>query len=423
MVDLEGEKNYPDLLGTITRGARLNLDIMQCAMAIRPVQVPAGRFFEVILLLQNAVDIDVDVVVGIDFPEREQAKRFSPVTPHLRVGLQPGEVGFVTLPVATSPLTPPRADYVVELRLDIKRLGKKPQRIRAATGGGAVEMQGLSVEAQAHLRALRDLVFSVMPARKKNRIMAPFAVVSPTLTQLSALKGQQAHWTSLWTLADYLDDAMIADCVREKVEPVLAQLRRENIFMPLLKVTQARFEACRYPLWPPEAIFITKLLTLLLENGIGAPGSTDSRPAWPRWFRTICRLLFQEERLATRVDVLVAEWLYPDIIHDATLQGFAMVSAVTKEDFGPAEETTRYAEALVKALVTKQPLDMTRAYLPLVMGGLIVGQRVTMPREQVHETVFTLAKALEKRSPEKNADNAFIFDITRSLVDRALDTM
>jgi hypothetical protein len=60
--------------------------------------------------------------------------------------------------------------------------------------------------------------------------------------------------------------------------------------------------------------------------------------------------------------------------------------------------------------------------LPLVMGGVIANVRVTMPREQIRETVFMLSKALEKRRPEKNDANAFIFDITNHLIEQALDT-
>jgi hypothetical protein len=99
-----------------------------------------------------------------------------------------------------------------------------------------------------------------------------------------------------------------------------------------------------------------------------------------------------------------------------------MVSTVTNENFGSVEETSRYAENMVEALSQHRPLDLARAYLPLVMGGLIATARVTMPREQIRETVFMLSKAVEKRRPEKNQDNAFIFDLMDKLVERALDS-
>ena len=33
--------NYPDILGAITGGARLNVDMVQCALTVRPIQVPS----------------------------------------------------------------------------------------------------------------------------------------------------------------------------------------------------------------------------------------------------------------------------------------------------------------------------------------------------------------------------------------------
>jgi hypothetical protein len=420
----EAPINYPDLVGGITGGPRLNLDVIQCAVAARPAQVPAGQFLEIVLLLQNASDIDVDVVVTTDLPDEDRGKargRFTPKSPRLRVGLRPAEMGFMTLPVGTSPLTQPAPDYLAGLALEIKHVGKKPQRVRAENGGGPFVLQELSGEAQKQVQSLRALRFAVDPGKKKHHVQTTFAVLPPALASLKALKELKADWVSLWTMRDYLDQYTIAQRVWELSQAVTGQLRREAVFMPLLKTTQERFQACEYALLPPEAIFVTKLLTLVLEMGVNSPTLADPRPAWPRWFVKLCRLLFHEPALATQLEPLVTRQLYADLVYDAVLHGFTMVSTVTDEKFGSAEESDRYADDLVDALTNRKPLDFARAYLPLVMGGLIANTRVTMPREQVRETVFILSKALEKRRSEKTQDSAFIFDLTEKLIERALD--
>jgi hypothetical protein len=104
------------------------------------------------------------------------------------------------------------------------------------------------------------------------------------------------------------------------------------------------------------------------------------------------------------------------------LNGFGTVGAATREDFGTPDEMSQYAGGIVDALEHQQPLDVARAYLPLVMGGIIANARITMPREQIRDTVFMLSKALEKRRPEKNGANAFIFELTDRLIEQALDT-
>jgi hypothetical protein len=218
-----------------------------------------------------------------------------------------------------------------------------------------------------------------------------------------------------------MDEHTIAKKVWGPAMSVVGKLHRETIFMPLLKATQERFQKCQYPLLPPETIYITKLLTLILELGVAQPDPTNPRPAWPRWFGQMCRLLLAEPKLADQVEPLISQLLYPDIVFDAILYAFNMITTVINEQFGTPEETERYAEDIVDALTHGHSLGFARAYLPMVLGGLIANTRVTMPREQVRETVFTLSKAIDQRRSEKNPDNAFIFDMADRLIERALD--
>ncbi len=104
--------NYPDILGAITNGARFNLDVVQFALAARPPQVAAGQTCELILLAQNASDADVDVMLQVELPERDQAKQkntFTAASAKLRIGLRPAEVGFVSLPCNCRADNSPRA--------------------------------------------------------------------------------------------------------------------------------------------------------------------------------------------------------------------------------------------------------------------------------------------------------------------------
>ena len=413
--------NYPDILGAITRGTRLNIDVIQCALAVRPAQVAAGQFMEMVFVIQNASDIDVDVTVRPDLPTKDiqnKKARFSTKSTRVVVGLRPAEVGFLALPVATPPTAAPGAGYAIGLDLEIKRMDKRPQRVRETTGGGHFMVQELPKDTQTHLENLRALAYSADHGSKKNYIQVPFEIHPPALASLKELK---PDWISLWTMRDHVDEYIIAQKVWDPAMSVVSQLRRELVFMPLLKTTQERFQKCSYPLLPPEVIYITKLFTLILEMGVIEPGPATPRPAWPRWFARMCRLLFQEPALKSQVEPLVTRLLYADLMYDAIQYAFTMVSTVTNERFGTPEETQQYAQGIVDAVLDEHPMDFARAYFPMVLGGLIANTRVTMPREQVRETVFTLSKAVDNRRKEKNADNTFVFDIADLLIERALD--
>lgn len=417
----QASPNYPDLLGALTGGARLILDLVQCALALDPPQVPAGRFVELVLLLQNASDIDIDVVAAPDLPQRDLQNnrgRFGTKSPRVRIGLRPAEVGFLRVPVSTSPTTAPGLGYVMGVALDIQRLDKRPQRVRAAAGGGTFVVQELPPATQQHLETLRALRFSTHSGGKKNTIQAPFEVLPPAISPLRELK---PDWVSLWTLRDYMDEYTIAQRVWPQVEYVLPRLRRETVFMPLVKSTQDHFKACRYPLMPPEAIYIAKLLTLILEMGIAEPAPDAPHPVWPRWFTRMCRLLFQEPALAGQVEPLASRLIYTDLVHDAILYAFTSISTVTNEHFGTPEEAAAYADGVVAALNDETSLGFEQVYFPLVLGGLIANTRITMPREQTRETVFVLSKALDNRRGERREDNNFVFDIADQLIERALD--
>lgn len=420
MSEQASDTNYPDVLGAITGGTRLNLDVVQCALALQPAQVAAGRTFEIVLVLQNAADIDVDVVVTPILPDRDLARkkgRFSTKTKRLRIGLRPAETGYMVMPVTTAPTTAPGTEYTAGLSLDIKRMSKHPQRVRQSAGGGSFILQELPEETQTRVRALRGLAFSVETGGKRSQVTAPFEVMPPALAKL---EDRQPDWISLWTMSDLTDDEAIAQKVWDPAQTVINSLTREQLFVPMLKSTQEHFEACHYPLLPPEAIFITKMLVLVFEMGV-EQHPTAAASSYPRWFTRLCRLLLQEPAVANQPAHLVTQLVYPALAYDAVSYGFTMLSTVTGEDFGTEDETRNYANDIMMSLTNRQPLDFARAYLPLVLGGIISNARVVMPRENIVDTAHVLLKALEKRYPEQTGDNTFIFEMTRRLIDRALD--
>jgi len=161
---------------------------------------------------------------------------------------------------------------------------------------------------------------------------------------------------------------------------------------------------------------------VVLETGVPQAGPGQEKAPFPRWFAKLCRLLNKDPKLAADLNHLVTEAIYPDLVYDAVLLGFNMLTTVTKEKFGSHDEMVVYAEQLVASLTGKgEGLDILRAYLPLVLAGLLVNTRVVLPQEQPRETLNLLATAIEKRGGEQNQDNTFMFDMANDLVTRALE--
>src|SRR5215213_5643798 len=130
---------YPDILGAITNGKRLNINVLQVAGATRPPAINAGSPFEAVVLLQNAAATDIDAVIQLILPETDlagQRGRFSTkMTRPVRIGLRPGEVGFTTLPVMITHQAMPGKDYMFRLEIQVEQKERNNNRVRDENGG------------------------------------------------------------------------------------------------------------------------------------------------------------------------------------------------------------------------------------------------------------------------------------------------
>jgi hypothetical protein len=415
------ETNYPDILGYITGGPRAEFDAVQCAVTTRPDKIGAGQNFEGILLVQSAVDTDVDVIVEFDLPNRDHKRQkgmFFAKSTRLQVGLQPAEVGYIKLPAACSPKTTPGDGYVINFKLQVKRMGRG-RRIRLPHGGGGFLKSALDNHIQQEIDKLQQLTFSVETGGKRNQLEDTFAVLARA--GIAKLRELQPGWVSLWTMRDHLDDRMILNQAQDDIERILPQIKRDNIFKPLLQTTQNTFKEMGYPLHVAEAVFITKLVTLMLELDAKKPLELYEDDEFPSWMVQMARLIFQDKRYAQQPGFMLTRPLYPAVLHDAVSHAFVRVKTVLNEDFGNEQEMAEYADTIVQAVTRKQPLDFARVYLPLVAAGVIANPQITMPRENVRDTIYMLSRALEERAAERNPDNDFIFKIVDNLIQRALE--
>jgi hypothetical protein len=412
------ELNLPDILGYITGDVRAALDVVQCALAVNPQQTPAGQSCKALLVVQSVADCEVDLRVQLLLPTKDAAGakgRFFTQSNRVLLGMHAAEVGVVTLPLSCSPRTAQAIDYRLGVELKVERRGRRPQRVRDHDGGGPFDAADLSDQAAARIEELRRLRYSAERDRG-DRLVAHFDVIAPTGPSVGL--DLAAGWESLWTMRDYVDERVVIEKMHDRADQVLPSLRRNRVLIPLMKTAQECFGNAGYPLHPGEALCVAKLLTLVLESGV----SSNPDVPMPRWYVRLCRLLLTDDRAAHNLEHLVTNLIWRDLIVDATVLGFNMVGTVTRQQFGGDDELQAYAQDLAGRLLGEgQPIDFTRAYLPLVMGGLVANTRVTMPREAVRDSVDLLGKAREQRQAEMNDGNREVFTLIDLLLNRALD--
>lgn len=429
--------NYPDVLGMLTGGPRCNVNVVQVALAVRPRVVRAGRPFEAVLVVQNAANVDVDVTATLHLPERDAKKQkgqFGSGHTRLLVGLRPAEVGYVTLPVTCATTTAVHDAYKIGMGVQVKPLSK-PQRVRLAEGGGAVT--GLNEMAQAELDELRALHFSVdRQFGLGDTLEVTFGVLPGKLGRLADTR---PGWVSLWTMADYTDStSLFAAHAPLLAESVLPALKPENTLEPLQAATLKRFEAAGYPLQPVEALFIAKLMAHVLQlaghttddradrvldvqrtidHYTGDDADADASPDLPNWCQAMLNVIANRPEAVRYPVRVVSELLYFDLLRDCVPFAVNLIERETRSNMGSPDEQAQYTEQLVDRMQAHDQIGFEDAYLPLLLGGLLVANRVVKQQEHIDAALRDLEAALNDRREEQEADNAPVFELADHLIE------
>jgi hypothetical protein len=435
MSTLPTSSPYPDVLGALTTGARAAFGVLHCALAARPEVVPAGKAFEIVLLAQNTSDANVDLVAALTLPEadaRRQKGKFIPPRSKPVIAIKPGEVGCMILPVATLPDAAP-GEYRISVDIGVKSPASAG-RLRGESGSFGIGM--LSDDGRAHFEGLSGLSFSTTKPRLRSALETTITLGAPRPALPPELKPE---WITLWSLADGDDRMVLAHYGELLIARVFPQLKRNIIYPVLMETTLARYEAAGFPLQDAEAALITKMMTIVLEyaaprergHGYQAAGKYAIEPLLanarkdptrklrlPRWMGTYLRLIARNERAADAVVKLLGTRLYLPLLRDAIEYGFELVGTTSGQIMGDEDDIARYSDSIVRALETGA-MDFERAYLPLIMGGVIIHDKVLMQGEIQDEKVSYLLNALKEREgdiPEKDAD---VLDLTYNTIQRA----
>ena len=438
--------NYPDLFGVISP-QRLSLDVADVAFGLRAiprvpvllddpievVEVSAGQRFEGILLVQNNADCDIDVEAHLIVPAKDNkgaTRRFiTKADKKIVVGLIAGEVGYIRFPVTLDPQTAVYDQYLLQIEVEIKRKVRTAARVRSANGI-PVKVADLPHQVRSSLTILSEVSFTGVPNRQGRNaalLIQTFAVI-PLIRGAAVLSGNTAEltkvdWISIWTPRNMVDN-QLSERSRSLTTMAQTQLRRENVFIPLVRATQTHFEQAGYRLWAGEAVVIAKLMTLLLEGSATTTAAIRAVEDQPRWFIQMATLLLDSPDMVKSVGKMAAEPLYLDLVYDAALTAFSLLSSVTTEDLGTPVEKAEYAESLVEMLKGShaggEAIDMVHAYLPLILGGLTINNELLMAGEQGLDSMELIVNARAARERERTESTQFVFDLLDKVLDQGL---
>lgn len=413
------EPFYPDVLGAITGGARINMDKIQVALGIFPRRTVINQPVEVIIILQNMVNQPMQIKVGIQLPNED--KQGEPMVidlpkKTLSLGLRPGEVGVLRVPVV--PLPPTKPGNGVPVRVAVRyRTPAEGQAVRPPGGGAPPSVLSVS---SFKLQALKDVQFAAHTWNQSTDIITSYFDIAPKRIPPST-QPLDAQYETLWTHEEMAEErelvlAKVADARR-----VAAKLTR-SLYAPVLKAVEDRFADRGMPLHPAEAQAIAKMVTYALDEGYELEPGFKQEDA--RWFHTLCQVLAHDESLEDlKRDELVLRYLFDSALYDAVILGFAVVQPKVKEDLGDAAERAGFANRILSWFAGQGQPDLSYAYLPLVLGGVVVNQVISSRDDNPWDMILDLREAVRGRARLVTGEAAAIFGLMRELLDEAEDSL
>lgn len=435
--------NYPDVLGAITGGVRANINVVQMATALRPRVARAGRPLEMLLLIQNAADLELEVTATLSLPQvdaKKQKNRFFSKFDRLIITLKPAEAGLVILPVSTMPDTAVGADYKIGMDVKISpKNNQRPNRIRLTTGGGKIDENMLAPEALNMMNELKSLLWTANQGTLRASVLeSSFSLMSGTVGAIADLR---PSWHSLWTLDNYQDNSYLLQRYGQILyKQVLPALTRARIYPVMQEYTGKRFAQVGYRLREEELDTISRLLTLMLEYAnpqgkdmkylVGEAynlaryfdenGNLRKRTViqrLPEWVISFLKVLQKEERVAQFPVKGIAHFCYDSLVRDAINHAFERIIAVLDFHVGTEEEQAQYVDHFFEAL-NGAKLTFDLLYLPLVMGGMALNDNVLLKGEKSQEVIMKMREMLQARFAEQNEHTRPVYDLANQLLEQ-----
>ncbi|MBZ0296544.1 MAG: hypothetical protein K8L99_28545 [Anaerolineae bacterium] len=414
------EPMYPDVLGAITGGTRITMQDLQCAVGVYPERTFLNQPIEVVVILQNLVDQNMQIKVGIQMPKED--RKGNPIVMDiakkiLTVGLRPGEVGVLHIPMVPRP--PTKAGTHLPVRVAVRyRIPGPGKPVRPQTGGAPPSILGIS---SFKLQALRDVSFAAHTWGQSTDIITTYFDIAPKI--LPALNQNiKARYESLWTYEEMETEREIVLAKVNDAYRVANGLTRHSIYDALLDAIDERFALRDLPLHPGEAQAIAKIMTYTLDEGLTLEPGFELEES--RWFQTLCQLLAHDEEVEDLPrGILAVDYLFDAALYDAVLLAFGVIKPKVDEDLGNHSEQLGYANRILNWYVGQESADLSYAYLPLVMGGIVVNLMATKTDDNPWYMIDYLNEALRGRARLFTGESVAIFKITRKLLEDADDTL
>jgi hypothetical protein len=406
---------YPDVLGQITGGPRINMDALEVALGIYPGMAFINQPIELVTIMQNMVDQELQLKIAIRTPNTDRSGNVAVIEvarPSLSMTLGPGEVGVLRMPLIARAPTRPSKDFPVRVAIRY-RVSEKAKPVRPPGGGAPSTVLSIS---PFKLQVLKEVDFIAHKWNESTDILtAHFSVAAKTLPNDPGKL--IPSYEALWTQEGLKREIRLAQAQYDEALEIARPGATGDLYPAFTTVVEERFANRGMPLHPGEAMAIAKMMTYTVED---APGrEPDVIMEETLWFRALCQVLAANPELSDHLrSEIISQRVFDAVLYEAVLTGFKVLRGKVEEDLGNDSEQINYANRFMQWFSGHGEADLTYVYLPLVLGGTSVARIV---RSHIGENPWYIADAMDEaltgRMDLMHGQNIVIFDMLEKLLE------
>ncbi|GAB4529804.1 MAG: hypothetical protein Kow0063_07230 [Anaerolineae bacterium] len=381
---------YPDIISEyVDASRRYETDGVQIAPYLEPAEIAVGGVTNLILLLQSAVDVPVEVSFKPDLPQTSRfrgAPMLAVKQTELSAALEPAQVGILIVPVATTPRAR-EGQHQIHLNVSVKVEGR-PTRVRAQETRGRFRSDLIDDVVGLGLARVVSVPYTATPSRR----------ISLTLTVRGKTEAEgeepdlATRFQSLWSLEDIRHQTQAMQEISQRRATIIDQLKTEPLFVALFVEGQERVARTNQVLRIGEAIALGKILTYTARYFLANSDLQDGLlvPIW---------------ELANEYDLPTGDplWVVRNVgFHHLLRLSVALSFGLIRQAIGrhpwTKEERRAVVSLVADSIESGQPLQTEFLYIPLLMAAAYISPQIKLDGEDSQHSLRLLQKAKAARA-------------------------
>ncbi len=382
---------FPDIMGEyIDSSKRFETGGVQYTGHFDPKTIAPQQVSNLYLFLQNVLNVPLTIDLKIDVPKTKGffggGKPILAVErPVIRLELTEGEAGLLTLPFVTTEHAE-AGEHEVTLEPKVSAEGKG-QRIRPPKSQSKLGQGPIDNPTGLNLVGALGATYTETSVKK-----APFLLKIAGEPQPSERAPKLQHtFQSIWVK----DQMGILEQVNHELKLRDGRLQQdlsvEALYTALYSESTFRFADAGLPLRIGEAIILAKILTYSCQYFLS---SAQRRRGLllPIWERAIDAGFETSDALHV---IRVAG--YNHILKLSIAISFNLIAQTVGKQPWSLEERQGVAEHIADNIEVGHPMEEDFLYLPLIMGGTLVANKVKMDGESPKQSLMLIQKARQAR--------------------------